>query len=129
MKKMFLIMMIALFSLNMGIYAQQNAKAYDIVDVMPQFPGGMNAMMKFVSDNVKYPKEAEKKKLEGKSAIHFIVEKDGSISNVSVKKSSHPILDQEAMRVVKSMPKWIPGKLKGKAVRVKFIIPIAFRLN
>ena len=108
---------------------QGKGKVYDIVDVMPSFPGGMQEMMNFLLTNVQYPKKAEKKGIEGRCIVRFIVEKNGSISNVKVVRSVHPLLDAEAVRVVNSMPKWKPGKRNGKPVRVKFNIPVQFKLK
>ena len=109
--------------------AQKKTKVYDIVEVMPQYPGGMQELMQYLAKNIKYPLKAEKKGIEGKVMINFIVEKDGSISNVKVVRNIHPLLDKEAERVIKAMPKWSPGKQEGKPVRVKFNIPVAFRLK
>ena len=83
----------------------------------------------YLAKNIKYPPKAEKKGIEGKVMINFIVEKDGSISNAKVVRHIHPLLDKEAERVIKAMPKWSPGKQEGKPVRVKFNIPVAFRLK
>lgn len=85
--------------------------------------------MKFISENVKYPKEAEEKGLQGRVVVRYVIEKDGSISEVEIAKSVNEYLDAEAIRVVNAMPKWIPGKQKGEPVRVKFTIPITFRLS
>lgn len=102
---------------------------FDVVEVMPQFPGGQIAMLKYIMENIKYPEQAMKKGIQGRVAVRFIVEKDGSISNVSPIHPVHPLLDKEAIRVVKSMPKWSPGKQHGKPVRVQLIVPIMFKLN
>jgi TonB family protein len=104
-------------------------KAFEIVEKMPEFPGGDKALLEFLSKNIKYPVEAQKKGLQGRVVVGFVVEKDGSLSDVKTAKSVDPLLDQEAMRVVKSMPKWLPGRQKGKAVRVKFNVPISYQLN
>ena len=100
-----------------------------IVEVMPQYPGGMPELMQYLAKNIKYPIQAQKKGIEGRVTVRFIVEKDGSISNVTVVRHIHPLLDKEAERVIKAMPKWSPGKQEGKPVRVKFNIPVAFRLK
>jgi len=109
------------------------------VDVMPEFPGGDKALMKFVSDNISYPKDArgvDKKGrkindgMQGRVLVSFVVKKDGSISDIAVKESSgYPILDEEAIRVVKLMPKWKPGTQNGKAKNVHFTLPIVFTLD
>ena len=108
---------------------QQEEPVFDVCEVMPQFPGGMSEMMNYLSTNVRYPKEAQKEKIEGRSVVQFVVETDGSLSSFSVMKSSHPLLDAEALRVIKSMPKWTPGMQGGKCVRVQFALPVSFRLN
>ena len=101
---------------------------YDVVEVMPSFPGGMGAMMNWLGENVKYPEEAHKAKQQGRVIVTFIVNKDGSVSDVVVTKSVAPSLDEEAVRAVKSMPNWNPGMQNGKAVRVKYTIPVSFKL-
>ena len=102
---------------------------YEIVEVMPVFPGGETGMMKYLSDNIKYPEEAMKADIEGRVLTRFIINSDGSISDVEISKSVHPLLDAEALRVVSSMPNWTPGKVNGKAVKVRFMLPITFRLQ
>jgi TonB family protein len=85
-------------------------------------------MMKFIYANLKYPKEAAGKKIQGRVALRFIVKADGNISEVTVQKGVDPLLDAEAARVVKAMPAWTPGKHEGKAVAVQFVLPVVFRL-
>ena len=102
---------------------------FDVVEKMPEFPGGIGELMKFLSMTVKYPEAAEKAGTQGRVVVSFIVEKDGSVSNAKVQKSVSEELDAEALRVVNAMPKWTPGKQSGKAVRVKYTIPISFRLS
>lgn len=102
---------------------------YEIVEVMPVFPGGEAGMMKYLSDNIKYPEEAMKADIEGRVLTRFIINSDGSISDVEISKSVHPLLDAEALRVVNEMPNWTPGKVNGKAVKVRFMLPITFRLQ
>ena len=102
--------------------------AFDVVEQMPQFPGGMPALMKWLQDNMKYPKEAQDAKQQGRVIVSFVVEKDGSITNVRVVKSVTPSLDEEAIRVVKAMPKWNPGMQNGEPVRVNYTVPISFQL-
>ena len=106
-----------------------SGKVYETSEVMPEYPGGVPKLMEFLCANVRYPVEAQRSKIEGRSVIGFVVERDGSISNVSVTKGSYPLLDDEAIRVVKEMPKWKPGMINGKPVRVKFNLPIYFRLK
>ena len=104
-------------------------KIYEVVEQMPRFPGGDAALMQFLSKNIKYPKEAENAKQEGRVIANFVVEEDGSVSNVKVVKSVSPLLDAEALRVLGLMPRWEPGQQNGKPVRVKYTVPITFRLQ
>ena len=104
-------------------------KPFDVVEQMPEFPGGQEALMQFLRQEVKYPKEAEEKGLQGRVVVRYIIEKDGSISEVEIVKSVNEYLDAEAIRVVNAMPKWKPGKQKGEPVRVKFTLPVTFRLS
>lgn len=103
---------------------------FEVVEVMPEFPnGGMPGLMKYLGKNVKYPIEAHANNIEGRVVVHFIVNKDGSISNVGLTRSVDPLLDKEAIRVISDMPKWKPGMQRGKAVRVKYTVPVMFRLQ
>ena len=86
-------------------------------------------MLKYIMENMKYPEQAMKEGIQGRVAVRFIVEKDGSISDVKPILSVHPLLNKEAVRVVESMPKWTPGKQNGKPVRVRFNVPVMFKLN
>ncbi len=106
----------------------QTDKVYDRVEVMPEFPGGMQGLFEYMQNNVNYPKEAKNQKIEGRVIVSFIVEKDGSISDVHPLTAVHPLLDKEAMRLVNEMPRWKPGTEKGKAVRVSFALPVSFKL-
>lgn len=101
---------------------------FDVVERMPEFPGGNQALFKYLSTNIKYPVVAEENGIQGRVVVTFVVEKDGSISHTQVEKSVDPSLDKEAIRVVLSMPLWKPGIQKGKPVRVKYTLPITFRL-
>ncbi|MBQ7649003.1 MAG: energy transducer TonB [Paludibacteraceae bacterium] len=97
---------------------------------MPQFPGGQQALFKYLSENVKYPAIAKENRIQGRVICQFVVNKDGSITDVEVVRSGgDPSLDREAVRVIKSMPNWIPGRQKGKPIRVKYSVPVIFRLN
>ena len=98
-------------------------KVFDVVEQMPSFPGGNAALMKYLGDNIKYPVVAQE------NGVSCVVERDGSITDVKVVRSVDPSLDREAVRVVSTMPKWIPGKQNGSAVRVKYNVPVAFRLQ
>lgn len=102
---------------------------FQIVEEMPEFPGGMEELLKFLGKNIKYPVEAQQAKIEGKVIVQFVVEKDGSIANPKVVRSIHPALDGEAIRVISIMPKWKPGMQKGKSVNVQYTVPVTFRLN
>ena len=128
--KVALMMLVLLFSfMTSTAQTKKNDMVFDVVEVMPQFPGGQIAMMKYIMENMKYPKQAMKEGIQGRVAVRFIVEKDGSISDVKPILSVHPLLNKEAVRVVESMPKWTPGKQNGKPVRVRFNLPIMFKLN
>ena len=104
-------------------------KVFDVVEQMPSFPGGNAALMEYLQQNVKYPVVAQENGVQGRVVVSFVVEKDGSITDVKVVRSVDPSLDKEAARVVKSMPRWIPGKQNGSAVRVKYNVPVSFRLQ
>ena len=108
---------------------EEETKVFDVVEQMPSVPGGQGELMAFLSKNIKYPVVAEENGVQGRVVVTFVVEKDGSITDVRVVKSVDPSLDKEAQRVVKSMPKWIPGKQNGSAVRVKYTVPVTFRLQ
>lgn len=109
---------------------QSDIKTADDVEVMPEFKGGNKAMMEFLMMNVKYPQTAAKAKQQGRAVVGFVVRKDGTISDIYIVKSAgYDVLDEEAMRVVKAMPAWEPGKQKGKPVNVKYFVPITFRLK
>ena len=108
---------------------EEETKVFDVVEQMPSFPGGQSALLQYLSSNIKYPVVAEENGVQGRVIVTFVVEKDGSITDVRVVKSVDPSLDKEAQRVVKSMPKWIPGKQNGSAVRVKYTVPVTFRLQ
>ena len=107
----------------------QEEVVFQVVEEMPQFPGGLSEAMKFLAKNIKYPVEAQQAKIEGRVIVRFVVGRDGSVSNVKVVRGVSPELDAEAVRVVSLMPKWIPGKQRGKAVAVKYTMPIMFRLQ
>ena len=108
---------------------EEATKVFDVVAQMPQFPGGQQALFEYLSKNIKYPVIAEENGVQGRVIVTFVVERDGSITDVKVVKSVDPSLDKEAQRVVKAMPHWIPGKQNGSAVRVKYTVPVTFRLQ
>ena len=95
----------------------------------PKYPGGNEACFKFIEENIKYPAEAIAQKLEGRVIVQFIIDRDGSIIEPKVYRGVNPLLDQEAIRVVSSMPKWIPGKSKSKVIRSRFTLPVTFSLK
>ena len=101
---------------------------YQVVDEMPQFPGGNRAMMAYIGQNIKYPAEAVAKGIEGRVLVQFVVNKEGDLQDIKVMKSIDSLLDQEAIRVISSMPKWTPGKLKGEAVNIQYVLPIQFNI-
>ena len=134
MKKLFLMCAMAVLCLMTAnaqktIVSQSNQSVYDEVEVMPEFPGGMPAMIEFLQTNIKYPEDAIKQHVGGRVMVMFVVETDGSLSNVRVAKNVFPSLDAEAVRVVKTMPKWKPGKEKGRLVRVNYTLPVVFSIN
>ena len=108
---------------------QNEGNVFDVVEHMPEFPGGMEEMMKYLSMNIRYPEAAHKAGKQGRVLVNFVVEADGTISNANVLRSVSEELDAEAIRVIQNMPKWKPGMQNGQAVRVKYTIPISFRLN
>ncbi|MDR2816509.1 MAG: energy transducer TonB [Proteiniphilum sp.] len=100
-----------------------------VVEEQPEFPGGNSAMMKFLSDNIRYPVIAQENGIQGRVICNFVVERDGSITDVQVVRGVDPSLDREAIRVIQQMPRWKPGKQRGSAVRVRFTLPVVFRLQ
>ena len=107
----------------------ESRKVFTVVEQMPSFPGGDAALMSYLANNIHYPTVAAKNGVQGRVVVGFVVERDGSITDVSVLRGVDPSLDREAMRVLKSMPRWTPGKQNGSAVRVKYQVPVAFRLQ
>lgn len=132
------ILLLCVLFLTLGAQAQSvdnvNSNAakesvYDQVEVKPEFPGGMSALVKYLQENIKYPSAALAEKAQGKAFVRFVVEKDGSITNTEIIKSTGNIyLDKEALRVASNMPKWKPGMQQGKPVRVFFMLPVSFKL-
>lgn len=108
---------------------EEENKVFDIVEQQPLFPGGPTALMKYLSENTKYPVVAQENGVQGRVTVQFVVEKDGSISDVHVLRGVDPSLDKEAVRVVKSMPRWTPGKQNGIIVRVNYRVPVLFILK
>ena len=107
----------------------EETKIFTVVEQMPMFPGGDGALMGYLRDNIHYPTVAAENGVQGRVVVGFVVERDGSITDVKILRGVDPSLDREAMRVVKSMPRWNPGKQNGSAVRVKYQVPVSFRLQ
>ena len=133
MKKLIMMSLMAIFGLTTvsaqkTVVAQKNQQVFDVVEQMPEYPGGPSALIEYLSQNMKYPEDAKQQKIEGRVLATFVVETDGSVSNVEVVKPAFPSLDAEAVRLLSAMPKWTPGKQNGKVVRVKFTVPISFNL-
>jgi protein TonB len=135
--KQFIVILTLLFNTSI-IIAQENADTlsvdsdsttFTIVEKIPIFPGGESEMYKFLGEHMSYPEKARDKNVQGRVYVSFIVEKDGSISSIKVLRGIGSGCDKEAIRVVKSMPKWTPGYQKGKAVRVRYNLPILFKLT
>ncbi|MBN4077527.1 energy transducer TonB [bacterium AH-315-C20] len=99
---------------------------YDYPEIMPQFPGGADALDQFIKINAKTPVEAKRQGIKGKVYVQFVIEKDGKVAEVDIRMGKHDLLNQEALRVVKMMPDWKPGTNKGKKVRVRYTLPITF---
>jgi protein TonB len=108
---------------------QTQEKVYENVEQMPEFPGGQEEMQKYLGSNLKYPFEAMKNKIQGKVFVSFIIAKDGTVTDAKIARGVDPMLDYEALRFIKSMPKWNPGKDKGKVVAVQLTMPINFALK
>lgn len=106
-----------------------DGEVFTIVENMPEFPGGRNALLNYMSENIKYPNEAKNKNISGKVYVQFVVKSDGTIDNVRVLQGKNKLLDQEAIRVVKSMPNWTPGRQSGRTVDVVYNLPVTFILN
>lgn len=111
------------------IKKEKEQKVFDIVEESPQFPGGQSTLMQWLRTNIKYPKVAVENGIQGNVYVSFIVRSTGEITDIKVARSVDPLLDQEAIRVIGSMPKWIPGKQGGEAVNVRYTMPLTFRLQ
>ncbi|MDE6689341.1 MAG: TonB family protein, partial [Prevotella sp.] len=103
--------------------------AFDAVEVMPEFPGGMDGLMNYLSENIQYPQESWKNNEHGRVVVSFIIAADGTVQQTEIKRSVSPLLDAEALRVVNAMPKWKPGQQDGKDVAVKYTLPVSFNLE
>ena len=132
MKKGILLAAICLFALSQSAWAQKDEtedEIFETAQVAPEFPGGMSALFDYLRKNIKYPPKALKKGTEGTVVIRFMIDKDGSLSNMGIQKSLSKECDKEALRVVKKMPKWTPGYNGGKPVKCWFTLPIQFKLQ
>lgn len=107
----------------------EEQQIFQVVEEMPEFPGGMAECLKFISKNIKYPTIAQENGIQGRVIIQFVVNQDGSIVDPVVMRTVDPYLDKEALRVIQMMPKWKPGKQRGKPVRVKYTVPVTFKLQ
>lgn len=129
-KNLFLLIMAFVVAFPLGAISQEKEKkkneALLFAEKMPEFPGGNEEMMKFLNENLKYPEKASKDTIQGKVYVEFIVKSTGAISDVRVSRSAGKLLDDEALRVVKLMPKWTPGEQDGQKVDVSYMLPIAF---
>ena len=108
---------------------EEETKIFTVVEQMPSFPGGPSALMQYLSKNIKYPPFAEENGIQGRVVCTFVVERDGSVTDIHIAKGVDSSLDKEAIRVVSAMPKWIPGRQNGQMVRVKYTLPVTFRLQ
>ena len=115
-----------LFLLGIPLWSQSNKLV--VKDIPPMFPGGSSALISWIESNLRYPILAEEQRIEGDVVCAFWIEKDGSVKNTYVIRSSHDLLSKEALRVLKFMPRWIPGRENGQAIRVRYTIPFTFRL-
>lgn len=136
MKKAFFL--VPLFISNLFVFAQKSQKNKDVdnaekifttIDSVPEFPGGMPALISYLSSNIKYPENARSNNIQGKVVVKFVVCKDGSLCDETIIKSVDSSMDKEVIRVVKAMPKWKPGKQKGEAVKVYYTLPVTFKLQ
>ena len=114
---------------SQSVAIPEEEPVYTVVEEDPEFPGGIEALYQYLSSNIKYPEKAKAEKITGRVFISFVIEKDGSISNAKVLRCPDEMLCDEAMRVVKAMPKWKPGRQRGKRVRTQYTLPISFTLN
>jgi protein TonB len=130
-----LILLVGLILLTSNLFAQEKTDSTHSSEIIlvaensPQYPGGYSELHKFINEKLSYPKQARKKRIQGKVVITFIVERDGTIGDITVEQSVDPLLDNESIRVVKLMPKWIPAHQKGRTVRCRMAIPFGFVLD
>ena len=121
-----------LFALSFGAFAQEEVKVEEevfvVVEEQAEFPGGLDSMYAYIVKNLKYPEAAKEKGIEGRVFVSFIIEKDGSISNILIKRAIGGGCEEAAVEMIKNMPKWKPGKQRGKPVRFQYVLPIKFEL-
>ena len=111
------------------VQSKVNDEVFDIVEIAPEFPGGVQELLKYLKDNIKYPQNAQDAKKEGRVIAQFVVTTDGSVADVKIVRGVYPSLDEEAIRVIKSMPKWKPGTQDGKPINVRYTLPVMFKLQ
>lgn len=135
-KKLFLVAVLSVLATshafsqsNQQVKETEGTKSSQVIEEMPMFPGGEKALVTYLKENLKYPTVPAEKGIQGRVIVLFKVEADGSLTDVRIGGSVDPSIDREALRLVKAMPKWIPGKQDGKPVPVKFQLPITFSLN
>lgn len=114
---------------NEAVQSKVDDTTFDMVEIAPEFPGGVQELLKYLKDNIKYPQDAQDAKKEGRVIAQFVVTTDGSIADVKIIRSVYPSLDEEAIRVIKSMPKWKPGTQDGKPINVRYTLPVMFKLQ
>lgn len=124
-----LVFLLAGFASQAQEKEQKKGDVYMVVEEMPEYPGGLDGLKDFIVENVKYPEQAKKNKVEGKVFVSFVIDEQGNVTNAKVVRTVDPELDKEALRVVNQMQKWTPGKEKGETVKVQFTLPIQFALN
>lgn len=124
-----LLIFLAIGLVQTNANVQEKDGVYEKVEVMPEYPGGEVALRNDIASNVKYPKEAKKKKIQGKVYVTFIVNEKGKVADAKIARSVDPALDKEAIRVMNELKTWTPGKEKGKAVKVRYTVPINFALK
>lgn len=118
----------SVFEMMSNSHSDSNSKTYDVVEEMPQFPGGPVALMEYLKKSIRYPADARENAIQGRVLCSFVIEPDGSTSNIKVNRSVYPSLDKEAIRIISSMPSWIPGRTNGTPVRVNYVVQIEFVL-
>ncbi|RJP73575.1 MAG: energy transducer TonB [Ignavibacteriales bacterium] len=125
------LMLVSVLAINKTSYAQevQKEKVYTDADVLPEYPGGIDALIKEIVQNIKYPQKAKEENIQGKVLVQFVVKKDGSVTDVKVLEGIDKACDEEAVRVVKELKQFKPGTKDGKAVAVQMVLPIAFKLS